>query len=78
MRADELNFPGVRQIDYASIIDLGLSLKQPSSTAFGDSNGPLLQGDVCKQCQEFAFKAISTNAQKVTQELLYSPRRCHL
>ncbi|VDK24127.1 unnamed protein product [Taenia asiatica] len=60
MRADELNFPCIGQVDYASLLS--------STNRYPKSNVPCagyhLRKNVCKQCQEYVFKAFSSESQK--------------
>uniref|UniRef100_A0A5K3F4M9 RUN domain-containing protein n=2 Tax=Mesocestoides corti TaxID=53468 RepID=A0A5K3F4M9_MESCO len=62
MRSDELNFLGVRQIDYALIINPVPSLKFSDPAVLTD--GYHLQRGVCKQCQEILFETDPMSAQK--------------
>ncbi|KAL5961939.1 RUN domain-containing protein 3A [Taenia solium] len=60
MRADELNFPRIGQVDYASL--LSFTNRYPKSNV--PCAGYHLRKDVCKQCQEYVFKAFSSESQK--------------
>ncbi|KAL5113102.1 RUN domain-containing protein 3A [Taenia crassiceps] len=62
MRADELNFPCIGQIDYALLLSFTNSLRYPNPNVSGV--GYHLQKNVCKQCQEYACKAFSSESQK--------------
>ncbi|CDS40270.1 RUN domain containing protein 3A [Echinococcus multilocularis] len=62
MRADELNFPYTGQIDYALLLSFTNSSRYPNSN-FLDT-GYHLQNNFCKQCQEYAVKALSSESQK--------------
>ncbi|KAH9287088.1 RUN domain-containing protein 3A [Echinococcus granulosus] len=62
MRADELNFPYTGQIDYALLLSFTNSSRYPNSNVL--DTGYHLQKNFCKQCQEYAVKALSSESQK--------------